>query len=255
MCNIQRQHTQFKQRLNKIDSNHNKDFPIAFIDDFLYEASLDYVDVFSGNNPQKALLYGFELDQMRIDMLSTLVVDIASDDSNPLTPINQVNEYGFIKYEFELGTDTNPYMHKVRFYAITDCGNVGIEIKQHDDINIVLTDNYQQPNLDWKRLVGVIKKSPTSNKSSLFVYSDKPISGINGQYIKRPTKPFFGNYDTLEALNGVTGFPSSGDAPINMDIPETYCQVVVDIAVQNVSGNLKDYNHTNYLQQKQQINY
>jgi len=89
----------------------------------------------------------------------------------------------------------------------------------------------------------------------LFVYSDKPIDGINGQYIKRPRKPFFGGYDTLEFLSGDTGFPANGNAPINMDIPETYCQVVVDIAVQNVSGNLKDYNHTNYLQQKQQINY
>lgn len=255
MCNIQRQHIQFKQRLNKIDSNHNKDFPPAFIDDFLYEASLDYVDVFSGNNPQKALLYGFELDQMRIDMLSTLVVDVASSDSNPLLPINSTTESGFFKYEFLLGTDEMPYMHKVRFYATSNCGNAGIEIEQHDDLNVILADSYQQPNLDWKRLVGTIKKSTNSNTSSLFVYSDKELIGLNGQYIKRPTKPFYGGYDTLEYLAGDTNFPSATSPSINMDIPETYCQVVVDIAVKNVSGNLKDYNHTNYLQQKQQINY
>ena len=255
MCNIQRQHIQFKQRLNKVDSNHNKDFPSAFIDDFLYEASLDYVDVFSGNNPQKALLYGFEVDQMRIDMLSTLVVDIASGDSNPLQPTNVTNEYGYFKYEFPLGDSDNPYMHKVRFYAVTNCGNVGIEIEQQDDINVVLTDSYQKPSLKWKTLVGVIKKSSINDKSSLFVYSDEEIEGLNGQYLKRPTKPFYGNYDTLEFISGESGFPQAGGPPINMDIPETYCQVVVDIAVKNVSGNLKDYNHTNYLQQKQQINY
>lgn len=257
MCNIQRQHIQFKQRLNKIDSNHNKDFPTAFIDDFLYEAALDYVDIFGGNNPQKALLHGFEVTQVRIDMLSTLVVDIGTLD-NPLLPnhaINAITESGYFRNEFLLGTSTQPYFHKVRFTAVTDCGNKGIEVVQHDDLNVILTDEYQKPDLNWGRVIGVIRKSSNQNISSLYVYSDKPITGLLGQYLKRPNKPFFGGYDTLEFLQDIPGFPSATDAPINLDIPEQYCQVVVDIAVNNVSGNLKDYNHTQYLQQKQQLNY
>ena len=256
MCNIHRQHVQFKQRLNKIDSNHNKDFPSQFIDDFLYEAALDYVDIFSARDPRKAGLHGFEITQLKTDMLSTLVVNLANTDEEPLLANDApITEYGFFKYEFDLGDITSPYFHIVRTYAVTDCGNIAIEIVQHDDLNSILTDSYQQPNTNWKRYVAVIKKSSVENKASLFLYTDKEILGINGQYIKRPNKPFIGGYDTLEFLNGDGSFPSQTSSPINLDIPEAYCQVVVDIAVKNVSGNLKDYTNTEYLQQKQQINY
>jgi len=247
MCNIKRQHITFKQELNKIDSNHSKDYPAAFIDDFLYEAALDYVDIFSGANKTKAGKYGFEVTQMRIDMLSTLVVDLALSDSDPLTPINQTTENGFYKHEFKLPDD---YMHKVRFYGIHDsCGNISVDIIQHHDLDSKLYDSYQKPSIKWTRLLGVIKKSTQTGKS-LFVYSDEELLGINGQYIKIPIKPFFGGYDTLEFSEGDPSFPSSSDPSINMDIPDNYCSLVVDIAVQNVSGNFADYNQVAYRQQK-----
>ncbi|MCA9386946.1 hypothetical protein KC669_02840 [Candidatus Dojkabacteria bacterium] len=249
MCNVKRLHVLFKQKYNKIDSNHNKDFPSAFIDDFLYEAALDYVDIFGSSDQKKAQKYGFEVTQQRIDMLSTLVVDI-HDGENPLLPINEISEYGFRKYEFELGTQEKPYMKKVRLYAGSSCGFINIDLEQHGDLNIVLTDAYQKPSTKWRRLVGVIKKTSNLNKSSLFVYSDNELTGLYGEYIKRPNKPFFGGYDTLEYLNGDVLYPSATSSPIDIDIPDTYCDLLVDIAVQNVSGNLKDYNHTNYLQQK-----
>ena len=53
MCNVKRLHILFKQKYNKLDSNHNKDFPSAFIDDFLYEAALDYVDIFGASDQKK----------------------------------------------------------------------------------------------------------------------------------------------------------------------------------------------------------
>lgn len=248
MCDVKRLHVLFKQKYNKIDSNHNKDFPPAFIDDFLYEAALDYVDIFGASDQRKAQKYGFEVTQQRIDMLSTLVIDI--NDGDALAPISESTEYGLYKYEFELGTDDLPYMHKVRFFANSSCGPIGIEIEQHGDLNIVLTDSYQKPSIKWRRLVGVIRKTSNLNKSSLYVYSDDELTGLLGQYIKRPNKPFFGGYDTLEYINGDATYPSSISTPVNLDIPDTYCDFLVDIAVQNVSGNLKDYNHTNYLQQK-----
>lgn len=248
MCNVKRLHVLFKQKYNKLDSNHNKDFPPAFIDDFLYEAALDYVDIFGASDQKKAQKYGFEVTQQRIDMLSTLVVDI--NDGEILLPTEQITEHGFYRYEFELGTSEKPYMHKVRFAANSNCGDIGIDIKQHSDLNIILYDAYQKPSLKWFRLIGFIRKSSNSNKSSLYVYSDQPLNGLTGQYIKRPNKPFFGGYDTLEYLNGDVSYPNQTSDSIDLDVPETYCDMVVDIAVQNVSGNLKDYNHTTYLQQK-----
>lgn len=250
MCNVKRLHIKFKQDLNKLDSNHKKDFPPAFIDDFLYEAALDYVDIVATGDLKRAHKYGFEVTQQRIDMLSTLVIDIANSDDAPLVPISSTTEFGFNKYEFNLGSAIDPYMHLARSYAVTGCGNIGIQLEQHGDLNTILMDSYRQPSAKWKRALGVIKKSSNSASSSLYVYLDIDIEGINGQYIKRPVKPFFGGYDTLEYLNGDASFPNSLSPSIDTDIPESYCNLLVSIAVQNVSGKLGDYNNTSYLQQK-----
>lgn len=250
MCNVKRLHIKFKQDLNKLDSNHKKDFPPAFIDDFLYEAALEYVDILATGDMRRAQKYGFEVTQQRWDMLSTLVVDIANSDNTPLTHSSLTTEYGLNKYEFILGNFTNPYMHLARAYALTDCGSVPITLRQHNDLGAILADAYQKPSVKWKNAVGVIKKTKNSDSSSLYVYLDDTITGINGQYIKKPTKPFFGGYDTLEYLNGNPDFPNSSSDSIDTDIPESYCNLLVDIAVMNVSGKLGDYNNVSYLNQK-----
>lgn len=234
MCNIFRQHQEFKRRYNKLDSNHNKDFPTAFIDDILYEAALDYVDIFSGSNKHKALRYGFEETQLRIDMLYTLVKPLEK------TLSTYTNEFDFYKYTVSLPED---YMHGIRFYVTSPtCGDIQAEVKTYQELNLI--DEYQKPSIKWNQIPVVY------NNGKLTIYSDEVLSTIKGEYIKVPTKPFSGGYDTLEYIKGNVKFPKKTDSPINMDIPEPYCDVVVDIAVENVSGNLRDYNNVNYSQNK-----
>lgn len=234
MCNIYRQHQEFKRRLNKLDSNHKKDFPPAFIDDILYEAALDYVDIFSGNNRGKALRYGFEEIQMRTDMLYTLVKDFDKELST------YTDEFGFKKYSISVPTD---YMHIVRIHVSSaTCGDVEGDIISHNNLN--LNDAYQGPSVKWNQIPILFVDG------KLIIYSDEELTNVKGQYIKAPQKPFSGNYDTLEYIKGNVQYPNKNSNIINMDIPEPYCDVVVDIAVENVSGNLGDYNNVNYLQNK-----
>lgn len=234
MCNIFRQHQEFKRRYNKIDSNHKKDFPPAFIDDILYEAALDYVDIFSGNNSNKALRYGFEEVQMRTDMLYTLVKSISLVLSNPTT------EFGMYKYEVNTPSD---YMHSVRLFVVSDtCGDIEADIKTHNILD--LNDAYQKPSVKWNNI------SVIFNNKKFIIYSDEELTRLKGEYIKIPTKPFIGGYDTLEYLKGDKSYPNKNSSPINMDIPEPYCDVVVDIAKENVSGDLGDYNTVQNLQNK-----
>lgn len=248
MCSTKRQHVQFKKYLNKIDSNHNKDYPAAFIDDFLYEAALDYVDMFyNGSNP-KGYSLGFEVTQQRIDMLSPLVVPFKYDAS-----VSNDTEFGFNVEEFPLGSKDDPYLHLVRVKAkIEGCNEeINVDLKQHDDLNTVLVDAFKKPSIKWRRSCGVIRKSTDDTvESSLYIYFEGNIEYLRGEYIKLPKKPYFGGYTTLEASEGDSDAPSLGDAPRNMDIPKAYCDLVANMAAQLAAGIVQDYNTANFIEQK-----
>lgn len=241
MVNIFRAQHEVRFRLNKLNSNHKLDLPNAYIDDMLYEALLDYIEIFYSGNNRKAYNLGFEVTQQRIDMLSNFVVPFT------ITTSIETAELGYKKYEFNLSKN---YLHHVRSLVTTSCGDKSIAIRQHDDINNLLTDAYEHPNANWNRIIGTIKKSTTDNNTSIFVYSDKTVTKIYGEYLKRPQKPFSGNYDTLEYLNGDTTYPNSLSSIQHLDIQEQFADIVYDITVQNISGIISDYNHNQYLQQK-----
>lgn len=244
MCNVKRQHVEFKKYLNKIDSNHNKDYAPAFIDDFLYDAALDYLEMFYAGNNYKGYKLGFEVTQQRIDMLSTLVVPFSYS-----TPDSVFEEYGFSVSEYELPED---YAHLVRLAVKPEgCHNIGVDITRHNDLNTVLVDAYQKPSNTWARAVAVFRQS-TSNigRESLFVYSETPATLVYGEYLKKPVKPFFGGYTTLEFSEGVPGSPDAGDAPRDMDIPSTYCNLVANMAAQLAAGIVGGINTVNLIEQQ-----
>ena len=235
MCTVERAHVKFKQKGNKIDSNHYRDFPPAFIDDFLHDASFDYVEMFYSGKNYRGYNLGFEVNNQRMDMLQFLVVP------STLSPQSSSQDGDFMLTIYNLPED---YYHRVRERGTGGCSGYNIEIVQHEDLDVVLYNAWRKPSDRWKRAVGVYKNN------QLWIYSESAFTSLTFDYLKKPTKPFLGGYDTLEFSNGDTTFPSSASTKIDLDFPDPYCDILIDIAVQNVFGQLRDYNHVNYLKDK-----
>jgi len=236
MCTVHRLHAMFKQEANKYDTNHYRDFHDAIIDDILYDASLDYVDLFFTGKNYRGYTLGFETNQQRIDMLGNLV--------QPTTITRESLQTYSDQFEmiFALPQD---YYHNSTLTAFDDCGNlINVEIIEHQDLNSSL--NYKQQLL-WNKAYAVIE----NNK--LVVYFPNTINSIKQVYVKKPNKPFIGGYDTLEFINGDVTYPSQTSSVVHSDVPDTYCRVLIDIAVQNVFNNLRDYNFGS-IKEKELIN-
>lgn len=239
--NIKRMHGEVKLRMNKMNSNHKKDFPTAFIDDFLNDAQEEFKEIcYSGNNLKKYRL-GFEASQLRVDMLMTLVI-----------PEETITGTGTTIYKINLNSLSKPYDHFLNGKVNTSCGVMSIEIVRHNEIDELMRNENRKPSAIWKRCLGVFATDASSNKC-LYLYNDGQFTITNAQitYLKRPKQMFFGGYDSLEYLNGddsapkATGYPS-----VNCELPEVSHSPIVDIAVQLMSIALEDPNKLQLVEEK-----
>jgi len=235
MCTIERLHIKIKQKGNKVDSNHFKDLPPAFIDDYIYEGMFNYIELFYAGKNIRNYNIGFETTSQRTDMLKHLVT------SQELTTESSNSENGLIVTRFNLPDD---YMHWVRVIGNNSCNGYSIEVVQHEDLSSVLGDSYKGPSDKWKRAIAVFRGS------ALYLYTESTPTTITVEYIQKPIKPFIGNYDTLEFINGDTTYPNSSSSKIDPNWPEEYCDILADIVVQNIMGDIGDYNRSQYNQQK-----
>lgn len=239
MFSIERGHILFKQEFNKLDSNHNKDFPPAFIDDAIYQGMLDMIEFYHGASLTKNNSVGFEVTQDKIDLLEHFVV-----------PEESVSVSGSSnRYEINLYSDLNkPYLHLKRINLTSDCNDdpVIVRIVPHSKLSYFLRDTNHKPSKKWNRALAVI----ADNK--LIIYTDFEITSATLTYIRRPTKHFIGGYDTLEYISGDLNQPNKLTPKINLDLPDNYitCQAVIRFTVSNMQRILQDYNGTQFTQNK-----
>lgn len=234
---------EIKLRWNKINSNHKKDFPDAYLDDFVNDTINDYIEIFySGNNSKKYKL-GFEVTQQRIDMLSTLVVPFKS------VPTTLVST-GI--YKVELSTLDPKYKHFIRARVLApQCSfRIPIDIIRHNDIDTKLEDNNTKPSLTWRRALGTIKQGTSGPALYIHTSSDFTAPNIELEYIRQPEKFFSSGYNTLEFIEGDTSAYQSTDPPITADIPEDYHPILVDMVVQNIARVLEDNNKFTLTEEK-----
>jgi hypothetical protein len=257
---IQEMHWEFKQRGNKLDSNHYKDLSSNEIDARLNDAAFIFSEIMYSGNSLKQYKLGFEVTQQRIDMLSTLVV------GQPKQPLVSPTSFDSVLgiYEFDLSALVQPYFHLLRVTASTQCGLVGVKLEQHDDLTFTLSDKHRKPSLKWKRLIGAFKSSVSSTtETSLYIYTNNEftIDGLYIEYLKCPAKVYLGDYDSLEYLQCVADagsnceqfYNQSSGTPtgsVDCDLPAKYHTFVVDIAVQEMSRILEDGNRFNLKQNK-----
>lgn len=222
---IQRMHHELKLRGNKIDSNHYKDLPTAFIDDYLNDAILEFKEIcYSGRNDKRYKL-GFEITQQRIDFLAPLVI---TDEVVPVTV------FGTNIYQIDLTDLNQTYDHFLRGTVSTDCGDIPIFIEKHNNLDMILLDENRKPSANWKRCIGIF--TGDNRKLLLYTGGEFTIDEASISYLKQPTRVFFGGYDTLEYLNGDVTFPNNTSLPIDSDFSGSSASAIIDIAVQLIYG-------------------
>lgn len=228
---IDRLRTEIKLRWNKLNSNHKQDFPDAYLDDIINNATHEYVEMFySGNNPNKFDV-GFEVTQQRTDMLSTLVV--------PHKAATGVLVSTGI-YKVDLNALTPKYRHFLRGKVnATNCGSsvsIPIDLIRHNDFDYKIKDENTKPSLKWRRCLGLIKQD------GLYLYTanEFPATSVELEYLKQPVKVFSSTYNSLEYINGDLTAYKTGDPKVTSDLPDTYHTLLVDLAVQLIGRYLQD---------------
>jgi hypothetical protein len=235
---IERIHQEIKFRWNKLNSNHKKDFPAAYIDDAINKASEDYVEIFYSGNNSKQYKFGFEVTQQRTDLLQTLVVpaDVA------YTPTQVFPD----QFSFDLSTLNEKYRHFLRAYIVpVECPSkkIPVAITRSNDLDTKLADANTQPSLLWNRCLGSIQ----GNTLRLYT-KDYTILSLYIEYLTDPVKVFSGGYDSLEFLNGDTLAYQSGSPKVTSNLPNH--DILVDMTVQYIASTLEDVNKFQ-LQEKQ----
>lgn len=227
---IDRIHQEIKSRLNKLNSNHKKDLPAAYIDDAINKATDDFIEIFYSGNNSKQYRFGFEVTQQRVDMLQTLVVSNKS-----LTPAANAGTF----LSFDLSSISPQYRHFLRGVAIspTCSQELVIHMVRHNDLDQKLLDVNTQPNLSWRRVLGVIR----GNALDIYV-KNFTLTNVKIDYIKQPAKVFISGYDSLEFTKGDTSAYKAADPKVQSEIHASYHDLLVDMTVQYLSGQLEDMN-------------
>lgn len=218
---IREQHFDFKVKIDEVDSLTNKGFTDAEIDWLLNEAEL--VVVRTRLNLNNFRQKGFEMDQKRIEDLSTLVVRPPEEGDLSLDYHSDLNIYEF---------NFNDLKHKYLMYlrgtveVVSDNCSSRAEVVQvqTDDIHDALEDPFFTSS--GKQVLSNIGRSTTSigTGSSLFFYPavGDLLSNLRIEYLKYPRRVNLGTYTYIDGVQ----YPET-----NSELPEHLHSEVVDQAV------------------------
>ena len=245
---IERLHQEIKFRWNKINSNHKKDFPAAYLDDAINKVTQDYIEIFYSGNNSKEYKFGFEVTQQRIDMLQTLVArDLTTGGMLSYPAVLITTD----EYKVDLSSFDPKYRHFLRANVIPlECTSkvIPVTITRLNDLDTKLQDSNTQPSLTWRRCLGSIK-----NNNIVLYTKNYSIDSVKIEYLREPVKVFSGGYNSLEFLNGDTSAYQALSSTVTSDLPEQYHDLLADMVVQYMSVVLEDSNKFQ-LQEKQVLN-
>ena len=219
-------HYDFKTKLNKIDSQQNKNLRIPEIDWKLNEAQELFVKMVA--NPRLKNNLGFETSQRNTDDIRTVVVrDYCSPVINNIAVLPE-NYWYFISAESTLSKD--------------NCKDTKatIRIRQQDDE--FENSPFDKSSFEWREVNAVFYREGIklfddgtfSNKQLCINYIKK----LN--YIHNAEQFAKGSYNLPSGLN-LTG-------SVSCELPESTHREIVDIAVALASNELQNPDYQNKLQ-------
>lgn len=237
---IKEMHYDFKKKLNKIDSQQNRNLRIPEIDWTLNEALELFVKMVAQPRVENHL--GFEIRQRTIDDIRELVVRPKVKEPGTILQLPDPARITVIKGDCTLPRD---YWFFVRGHVEMkkgDCiGTGNLYIRRHDE-------EFEESPLDrssfeWREVNGVFFK----NKIALFDDGTFKNQELQIVYVKRPT--YMHNAEDFGS-NGKYKLPSgvllSGSKNCEL-APETHREIV-DIAVALASSEMQSTNYQQSLQ-------
>lgn len=225
--NAREMHYDFKQKLNKIDSQKYRDLYVPEIDWKLNEAQDIFVKTIA--EPRFAKQIGFETNQRTIEDIITIVVDQNEQGGNCIT----TTIYDTDRY---LAIVPDDYWFHVRSKVIASkgsCLNIKLDTKQrqHDDLHE--RSPFDKSSFEWRSI------NMEYNKDGFVLFTDGTFtcSKFCLSYIRTPrtiynAQDFQGG--TYTALDGtvLTGSQSC-------ELPPKTHREIVDIAVLIATGDLQ----------------
>lgn len=222
--NTREMHYDFKQKLNRIDSQKFRNLKVPEIDWKLNEAQEVFVKIIA--QPRLSKEYGFEINNRTINDIRTIVVD--HKPINYLTPtifdtssfiVSLPSDYWFLSKAVVLATKGN-------------CANIRLNTKevQHDDEDEL--SPFDRPSFEWKKV------NIRFNKDGLRLFTDGTftINKVGLEYLIKPRlihnaqDAQGANYNTLDGVN-LTGTQSC-------ELPVGTHREIVDLAVLITAGDL-----------------
>lgn len=214
---IEKQHYDFKMKLNKIDSQQYRNLIIPQIDWLLNEAQELFVKMVA--NPRIAIHYGYEIGTRTMMDIRTVVVE-----EKPIAPTNNI---------ISLPEDFWIYVSSYCRIKKGDCEKDSLKtyIRQHDDD--FENSFFDKSSFKWKTVNAVF------NEKGIQLYTDDfTVTKLFLSYIRKlkyihNAKDFRGGSYTLPGeSNPLTD-------SVNCELPESACREVVDIAVLLATGQLQ----------------
>ena len=220
-------HYDFKQKLNKIDSQKYRNLLVPEIDWKLNEAQDIFVKTIA--EPRTESQLGFESNQRTIEDIITIVVDPNQTEGGCITP----TIYDTGKYLAPLPDD---YWFHIKSRVIASkgaCLNKQLVCfpRQHDDLHEI--SPFDKSSFEWRQV------NFEFNKDGVVLFTDGvfTISKYCISYIRTP-RPIWNAQDyqggQYRALTGVmlTGMQ-------NCELPEKTHREIVDLAVLIATGDLQ----------------
>lgn len=206
----------FRKKLNKIDSQQNRNLLIPEIDWTLNEAQELYVKMVAF--PKRFQGFGFEINQRTIDDIRTIV-------SEPTClPVN--NNLVTLPQDYWLYLSGNLKISKGK------CKNVkaNLFIRKHEDN---FEDSpFDESSFEWRTVNGIFDKEGLRLFSKDFQINELCLSYIKKLKYIHNAEDFRGGTYTLPSGKVLTGYQ-------NCELPEHTHREIVDIAVMIASGELE----------------
>lgn len=222
--NAREMHYDFKQKLNKIDSQKYRNLLVPEIDWKLNEAQEVFVKAIA--EPRYRSQLGFEINQRTIDDIRTLVIN--------QKPADYINAVQYDESSFTASLPGNYWFH-VRSSVIATKGvcasiRLNTRVVQHDDEAEL--SPFDRSSFEW-RMANIRFMS-----EGILMFTDKTftINKLALSYIKRPRMIYNaadyvgGTYNLLDGTT-LTGMQSS-------ELPEGVHRELVDLAVLITAGDL-----------------
>lgn len=213
--NAAEMHYDFKQKLNKLDSQQNRNLLIPEIDTLLNEAQELFIKLIA--QPRASQHLGFEVKQTTIDDIRSVVVPDATltiADSIATLPTDYMY---FVKAKAKIKKGQCPTV---------ECT---LTIRQHDD---EFDNPFDESSYDWRVLNALF----VNNGLKLFP-KGFTVEQVLLSYIKKPRRIHFAQGYSVSGYTGLDGVVYTGTQ--SCELPNQTHSEIVDLAVLLASMNME----------------